>query len=372
MTKRARFCILVLLPILLQGARSGYADVKRESIKIYTWQGLGTGYSSDVNQNLLKTNRYDSSDVDWYQSSSSIDKMKDADVVYVENHGGKVTSHPIPLIFNFDEDYPLENLGFPKSGNKGPSLILNWGCQNGNDRYVKKDGTVVNLMERYAGGLGIPCNSKTKVYIAPKINVGAYEGTQFQETFFKEFSKGNVTVNQAVTAAYAQWAKGQVGGSTTLAQSDFIGVCGNGNLTLDQLRLNVAERNFKPDKSIALVFDGSGSMNGKKIEFFKRYGCSQVEALNEATELALIMFNGCGSIHVLFEIADMTPENKKTVIEALKAISPSGDTNLAEGTDFGWKYLSENARSEHHSMILLSDGMETCNGDPVKAAGNVK
>ena len=75
---------------------------------------------------------------------------------------------------------------------------------------------------------------------------------------------------------------------------------------------------------------------------------------------------------VLFEMADMSAENKKAVIKALDGISPSGDTNLAEGTAFGWKYLNDNARSDAHSMILLSDGMETCNGDPVKAAGTVK
>ena len=261
---------ILLALFTLLSVTEARADSKRESIKIYTWQGLGTGWSSDVNQSKLKTNEHDSSDVDWYQNSGAIDKLKEADVVYVENHGGKVTAHPIPLIFNWDVDYPLDELGFPTSDNKGPSLILNWGCENGADKYKKKDGTVVNLMQRFARGLGIRRDSKTKVYVAPKFKPGAYEGTSFQSTFFAEFSKGDVTVKQAVKIGYEKWKAQQVGGTSSMSQDEFMGIWGNGDLTLNQLRKNVAARHFKPDTSIALVFDGSGSMQGKKIELRTR------------------------------------------------------------------------------------------------------
>lgn len=119
----------LLIALSLFDARG--ADSKAHAIKIYTWQGLGTGFDSDVNQDKLKKNSHDSSDVDWYQSSAGIDKIKNSDVIYIANHGGKITSHPLPLIFNWDQDYPLEKLGFTRSPHKGPSVILNWGCQNG-------------------------------------------------------------------------------------------------------------------------------------------------------------------------------------------------------------------------------------------------
>ncbi|OGV42419.1 MAG: hypothetical protein A2X46_11190 [Lentisphaerae bacterium GWF2_57_35] len=347
------------------------ADDPDQSIKIFTWQGPGSGWSSDVNQSKLMTNGNDRSDVDWYPTYGSIDKMKNSDVVYVENHGGKVTTHAIPFLITVGYEYAITNLMFPKEEDKGPSLILNWGCQNGNDHYVKTNGTVVNLLEAYATGFGIDCNSKTKVYIAPKIDVGSYAETAFQSKFYEEFGKGHVTVEQAVKLGYEAWKKNFANPAIVDPLDKMIGICGNSQLTLNQLRANLAQRKVKPDQSIVVLIDGSGSMKGEKIAIFKKVAVHQIEALKENVEVALVLFNGCGSIHVLSDFLMMTPANKKTLQDKINGIEPNGDTNLAEATDFAWKYLDEHARSVNQGVIELTDGMETCNGDPVKAAGNI-
>jgi hypothetical protein len=361
---------LFLLMFLLGNVCWG-ADDPDQSIKIFTWQGPGTGWSSDVNQSKLMTNGNDSSDVDWYPTYGSIEKMKNADVVYVENHGGRVTTHAIPFLITVGYEYALTNLMFPKDDDKGPSLILNWGCQNGNDHYVKTNGTVVNLLEAYATGFGIDCNSKTKVYIAPKVDVGAYAETAFQSKFYEEFSKGDVTVEQAIKQGYEAWKKNFANPKLVDPLEKMIGVCGNTQLTFNQLRANVAKRKAKPDQSIVFVIDGSSSMQGEKITIFKKVAINQIAGLGENVEVALIMFNGCGSIHVLSEFLMMTPENKKAIRDKIEGITPDGNTNLAEATGFAWEFLNQHARSLNQSVIELTDGMETCNGDPVQAAGQI-
>lgn len=374
MAMKSAFYILLLGALSLAAAIPDAcgADSKKRAIKIFSWQGPGTGWDSDVNQNLLKTNSYDTSDVDWYQSADSVEKLKKADVVYIANHGGRVTSQPVPLIpWVLDQDYPLEKLGFSRSAHKGPSIILNWGCQNGNDAFVKKDGTKVNLLQQYAQGMGIDCDSPTKVYIAPKVDVDAYGGNSFQEAFFAAFSKGDVTVRDAAKCAFEARQKAIYNPNNEPLKGtldEFVGICGNANLTLNQLRENLALRQEEPTQSVLLLIDSSGSMKGKKIEIFKRVAINQVNELTEDVEAALITFNGCGSLQELYSFNVMTEDNKRLLCAKIAGINPDGDTNLAEATAHGWAFLDKNARSRNHSLVLLTDGVETCNGDPVKAA----
>lgn len=121
-------------------------------------------------------------------------------------------------------------------------------------------------MQKYAQGLGIDCDSPTKVYIAPKIDVDRYGGNSFQETFFTEFSKGDITVQAAAKTAYEAWKKNQINPDKAIPMNEFIGICGNANLTLTKLRENLALRQTEPTQSVLLLIDGMETCNGDPVK----------------------------------------------------------------------------------------------------------
>lgn len=337
-----------------------------QPIKIVTWIGPWTGgYDIWDNQNMLKTRPGDEHDVELYPSESSITKLKEADVVYLQNHGGVVTTHPIPWPWTTGSDHLMANLSFPTNNDEGPSLVLAWGCENGCEKFTDKSGATQNLLKKYAKGFGIDCSSPTKVYVGPQGEPNLLND-YFQEKFFEEFSKGNVTVEAAARTAAAHWGKKAYYNPPTF--EEMIGICGNRNLTLNQLRENVSRRKKIPTHSLLFVIDGSGSMKGAKLQYFKDQAKKRISGLGETAEVGLLMFNGCGKINELSEYRMLTPANKKLLLEAIDGINAEGDTNIAEATAYAAQYQVDHAKAPNQSLIVLTDGEETCNGDPEKAA----
>ncbi|GEM_PF-4286681 len=239
-------------------------------ITVTTWGGAWTGYDLWDNQDKLKKTDKDKVDTHWYPDKSTIDVLKKSDIIYVQNHGGTLsTSSPMS---KKSERFTIKDLHFPTDDAVGPSLILNWGCENGNDKGEVKDkaGNVtehVNYLDRRARGFGVEPDSLTKVYIAPKIAIGAMED-DFQEKFFEEFGKGDVTAEEAARRAFKVWHDGWGIGAPELWSSvvpdkfeDAIGMQGNGALTLDQIRKNLDERDrlAKEGKTTGSASDGTAS-----------------------------------------------------------------------------------------------------------------
>ncbi|WP_407407325.1 VWA domain-containing protein [Peribacillus sp.] len=136
------------------------------------------------------------------------------------------------------------------------------------------------------------------------------------------------------------------------------------------------------DVNIAILLDASGSMNQKvgektKMELAKKAINEFVASLPEEANVMLRVYGhkgsnddkdkkiSCDSTEVVYDLA---PYNKGDFRKALDKFKPTGWTPIAK-TISETKKDFEKAGSEGQNIIyVVSDGIETCDGDPVKAA----
>lgn len=118
-------------------------------------------------------------------------------------------------------------------------------------------------------------------------------------------------------------------------------------------------------ESVVILFDASGSMgdNGK-IDAAKSAARNVLAQVTPSTEVALIVFYGCGDI----QIEHPFTTDFAAIQETIKQITPANDTPLAESILFAKRYIRDNASTGTARLVILSDGEETCGGDPVAAA----
>jgi hypothetical protein len=116
--------------------------------------------------------------------------------------------------------------------------------------------------------------------------------------------------------------------------------------------------------SVVILFDASGSMaDFGRIDTAKRAARNVLSQVTPETEVALIVFYTCGDIRVEHPFTT----DAASVLAQVEAITPSGSTPLAAAITFAREYINANARGAAR-LVVLSDGMETCGGDPVAAA----
>lgn len=116
--------------------------------------------------------------------------------------------------------------------------------------------------------------------------------------------------------------------------------------------------------SLVILIDASGSMrHHDRIGMAKRAARDVLTQVAPDTEVALIVFYDCHDLrveqHFTTDIAG--------VLAQVEAIQPRGGTPLAAGITLAREYIAEHARGAPR-LVVLSDGMETCGGDPVEAA----
>lgn len=135
---------------------------------------------------------------------------------------------------------------------------------------------------------------------------------------------------------------------------------------------NLAAQSVAPAKAI-IVFDASGSMYGQvaggvKIDIAKKVVSDLVGTVDPAMELGLMAYGhrkkgDCEDIELL------VPPQKNSagaILKAVSALEPKGKTPLTAAVIQAAKYLKfEEAKV---SVILVSDGVETCDKDPCMAA----
>ncbi|GEM_PF-6272438 len=124
---------------------------------------------------------------------------------------------------------------------------------------------------------------------------------------------------------------------------------------------------FKSSRgSILFVFDVSGSMEGQPIESAKSAVRAAVEATEEESEMALISFSGCSNVETVLGFTS----DKNAVLSAIDGLSTGGATPYAKAISVGRRFLNAHSKMEPKRMVLLSDGMETCQGNPYTAGGS--
>lgn len=142
-----------------------------------------------------------------------------------------------------------------------------------------------------------------------------------------------------------------------------------GEFDLPDLQYVSLEQELKPvENSLVLLIDCSGSMQGDKIENAKATAQGEVGKMDENSEVAVIIFSGCGNVKVMAPFTITTEANKQSLISAISGISAGGATPLAEAIGFAGGYLRGKSRGKNLNLIILSDGEETCGGKPGETA----
>jgi Ca-activated chloride channel homolog len=124
---------------------------------------------------------------------------------------------------------------------------------------------------------------------------------------------------------------------------------------------------------VVLVLDASGSMRGKidgksKMDIAKQVVAKIVAKWNPADELGLVAYGhrekgSCADIEVLREAGTLDAVD---YLKAVKGLSPKGKTPMTAAVKMAAESLQYTEKKA--TVILVSDGIETCDLDPCNVA----
>jgi Mg-chelatase subunit ChlD len=124
---------------------------------------------------------------------------------------------------------------------------------------------------------------------------------------------------------------------------------------------------------LLFILDGSGSMWGQvdgvaKIATAKQALAGLIGDLPSETNVGLMAYGhrregDCGDTEILYPVSNFDTERLKPVIEA---ITPRGKTPIAAALQQAAAAMPVSDRPAN--VLLISDGLETCGGDPCAAA----
>ena len=121
--------------------------------------------------------------------------------------------------------------------------------------------------------------------------------------------------------------------------------------TMLPVRLDVPDRREEATLALALVIDKSGSMAGPKMDLTKEAARATAEALPNADQIAVIVFDSAANPVVRLQRA----ANRQRILGDIARIGASGGTNILSGLrEAVDELLPARARKKH--IILLSDG----------------
>ena len=121
--------------------------------------------------------------------------------------------------------------------------------------------------------------------------------------------------------------------------------------------------------SYCFVVDASGSMREQgRMDAVKASAKSFVEKMEEHDEVALWVFYGCGKIQLLLAFTN----DRQKLVEALAPVRPDAGTPLAAAISMGGDYLVTRGKYDNKALVILTDGEETCQGNPQVAAAKYR
>ena len=140
---------------------------------------------------------------------------------------------------------------------------------------------------------------------------------------------------------------------------------------------------FTPADNLIILLDASGSMAAQidgrsKMAIAKEVIVDFMTQLNPDTNVSLVVYGHKGnnqpegkqeSCEGIDEIYSLGPVNDKELSEKVASFAPRGCTPIAAAMKFAAAILQNSNHIENQNLALLvSDGKETCDGDPIHTA----
>ena len=128
---------------------------------------------------------------------------------------------------------------------------------------------------------------------------------------------------------------------------------------------------------VLFILDGSGSMaaqiDGKpKMDVAKEVMINAIKGLPDNVNVGLQVYGhrskgDCDDIETLAEVG---PTDKEAIIKKINSIKPMGKTPITKSFEIAGEKLG--AMEDETTVILVSDGEETCEGDPCALVKSLK
>lgn len=135
-----------------------------------------------------------------------------------------------------------------------------------------------------------------------------------------------------------------------------------------------------------VILDSSGSMTGlvnsrQRIDIAKDAVSKFLMAVPKGVNTGLVVYGHKGSNSFadkelscsgIEEVVKLGANNSSSIISSMKSFSPRGWTPIAGSLDFVKDIFSQRSKSDSDFLILVSDGIESCDGDPLDSAKKLK
>lgn len=125
----------------------------------------------------------------------------------------------------------------------------------------------------------------------------------------------------------------------------------------------------KPSQDMVLILDGSGSMLGRvdddiKMDIVKSVSTQTIADLSDTANIGVMAYGhrtkgDCDDIETL---VTFNGSSSNTVNAAIEGLQPKGKTPLTQAVRRAADSLKN--RGSNTSIVLITDGLETCGGDP--------
>ncbi len=144
----------------------------------------------------------------------------------------------------------------------------------------------------------------------------------------------------------------------------------------------------KTQKNLVIILDSSGSMAGQiggrsKIDIAKEAAWKFLDDMNGSdVKLSILVYGhkgsnsashkqlSCSSIDEIYYFGELDSQLAK---DKINQFNPTGWTPIADSLEKASDILIKNSQQgDDNSILLISDGKETCDGDPVAKAAELK
>lgn len=140
------------------------------------------------------------------------------------------------------------------------------------------------------------------------------------------------------------------------------------------------------DVSVVVILDASGSMAeriglDRKIDIAKKAVSDFLTKTPRGVKTGLVVYGHKGSnseadkeisCNGVEEVVGLNKDNNVKIITAMNSFNPQGWTPIASSIALAKDIFINNGKDNKNYLILVSDGAESCGGDPLAAAENLK